>query len=94
MAQRSIEILIGRLITDEAFRDAFIENRVLSLQAFSEEGHELTPVELSAIHATPSTLWRIVADQIDPRLQRATLSDSPRGAARKEQKRDQHGKRR
>ena len=74
MAHRSVEVLIGRLITDEAFRDAFLANRVLTLQAFVEAGHELTPVEVSAIHATPATLWRVVANQIDPRLQRAKLS--------------------
>jgi hypothetical protein len=74
VAQRSIEVLIGRLITDEAFRDAFLTNRVLTLQNFVESGHELTGVEAAAIHATPATLWRIVANQIDPRLQRAKLS--------------------
>jgi len=77
VAQRSIEILIGRLITDEAFRDAFLANRVLALQAFVESGHELTPVEVSAIHATPANLWRSVASQVDPRLQRAKLSEGP-----------------
>ena len=78
MAQRSIEILIGRLITDEAFRDAFLANRPFALQAFVETGHELTSVEVSAIQATPVTLWQIVADQVDPRLQRAKLSGEPR----------------
>jgi hypothetical protein len=74
VAQRSIEVLIGRLITDEEFRDAFLANRVLALQTFVEGGHELTCVEVSAIHATPAKLWRIVANQVDPRLQRARLS--------------------
>jgi hypothetical protein len=78
VAQRSIEILIGRLITDEAFRDAFLANRVLALQVFIETGYELTTVEVSAIHATPAMLWQIVADQVDPRLQRAKLSGEPR----------------
>jgi len=61
VAHRSVEVLIGRLITDEALRDAFLANRVLALQAFVDAGHELTPVEVSAIHATPATLWRVVA---------------------------------
>jgi hypothetical protein len=78
VAQRSIEVLIGRLITDEAFRDAFLDNRGLALRAFIETGHELTSVELSAIQSTPVALWRIVADQIDPRLQRARLSGETR----------------
>jgi len=74
VAQRSIEVLIGRFITDEAFRDAFLANRVVALQAFVDAGHEMTSVEVSAIHATPATLCRVVANQIDPRLQRAKLS--------------------
>jgi hypothetical protein len=78
VAQRSIEILIGRLITDEAFRDAFLANRVLALQAFIDTGHELTSVEFSAIQATPAALWRIIADHVDPRLQRAKLSGEAR----------------
>jgi hypothetical protein len=38
VAQRSIQILIGRLITDEAFRAAFVADRALTLQGFSETG--------------------------------------------------------
>ena len=74
VAQRSIEILIGRLITDEAFRHAFLANRALALQGFFEAGHELTQLEVAAILATPAGLWRVVADQLDPRLQKASLS--------------------
>jgi hypothetical protein len=77
VAQRSIEVLIGRLVTDEAFRDAFLAHRVFALHAFIDTGHELTSVEISAIQATPVTLWQIVANQVDPRLQRAKLSEEP-----------------
>lgn len=73
MAQRSIEILIGRLLTDEAFREAFLKNSSRALQTFCETGHELTPLEISALLATPSELWSEVAEEIDPRLQKANL---------------------
>jgi len=73
MAQRSIEILIGRLITDEAFRVAFLENRALALHGFNEAGYELTPIEIAAVLSTPTDLLRQVADQIDPRLQKSSL---------------------
>ena len=73
VAQRNIEILIGRLLTDEAFRKAFLENAPRALQIFCEEGHELTPLEISALLATPSDLWIEVAGEIDPRLQKANL---------------------
>lgn len=73
MAQHNIEILIGRLLTDEAFRKAFLENAPRALQIFCEAGHELTPLEISAVLATPSGLWSLVAEEIDPRLQKANL---------------------
>jgi len=74
MAQRSIEILIGRLVTDEAFREAFLKNPPSALQIFGEAGHELTPLEISALMAMPSEWWNEVAGEIDPRLQKANLA--------------------
>jgi hypothetical protein len=73
VAQRSIEILIGRLITDEAFRIAFLRNRAETLRGFIESGHELTELEICALDHTRQDLWVLVADQIDPRLQKASL---------------------
>ena len=71
MAQRSIEVLIGRLLTDEALREEFLRNASRALQTFCETGHELTTVEISAFLATPSDIWSKVAKEIDPRLQKA-----------------------
>ena len=73
MAQRSIEILIGRLVTDEAFRSAFRRNATATLAAFIDRGYDLTPLEIVALHATPAHTWEMVAGQIDPRLQKAWL---------------------
>ena len=73
MAQRSIEVLVGRLITDEAFRIAFLENRTDTLRGFIESGHELTDLEIAALNQTEADLWVLVADQIDPRLQKASF---------------------
>jgi hypothetical protein len=74
VTQRSIEILIGRLITDEAFRAAFYENAAATLEAFIESGHELTAIELAALSSTPFEFWAVAAGQIDPRLQKASLT--------------------
>ena len=74
VSQRSIEILIGRLITDEAFRDAFVMNRPAALQGFQDQGYELTRVEVGAILAVSPEWWRDVAAEIDPRLQKANLA--------------------
>ena len=76
MAQRNIEILIGRLITDEAFRNEFCDDAAATLERFMETGHELTPVELAALSATRSDVWSLLAEQIAPRLQKASLTST------------------
>lgn len=73
MAQRSIEVFIGRLITDECFRGAFLEDAAGAIRVFVDTGHELTPVEIAALLATGSDFWERVADQVDPRLQKASF---------------------
>lgn len=76
MAQRSIEILIGRLLTDEAFRAAFRTSAADALIGFTECGYELTALEIAALHATPADVWERAAERIDPRLQKASFSRS------------------
>lgn len=74
VAQRSIEILIGRLITDEAFRSAFRANAIVTLTGFVESGYELTALEIAAVRVTPVEVWEQVAEQIDPRLQKVSYT--------------------
>jgi hypothetical protein len=74
VAQRSIEIVIGRLITDEAFRAEFRRDAVTTLTRFVESGYELTALETAALGSTPSDVWDRVAEQIDPRLQKAAFT--------------------
>lgn len=74
MAQRSIEILIGRLVTDEAFRLAFRRNPMTTLTGFMESGYELTSLEIAALHATAPDLWERIAEHVDPRLQKTSFT--------------------
>jgi hypothetical protein len=74
MSHRSIEVLIGRLITDEAFRRAFLSSPYSVIGSFILTGHELTATEIMALTATPADLWQLVAEQVDCRLQKASLS--------------------
>lgn len=76
MTQRNIEILIGRLVTDEAFRSAFRTDPDATLSGFMEAGYELTPVEVTALRATPADLWEQVAARIDERLQKVSYTDT------------------
>jgi hypothetical protein len=75
LAHRIVEIVIGRLITDEQFRTAFLEDPVGTLSDLSGRGLELTPLEIAAIAATESGVWSRAAERLDPRLQKASLNN-------------------
>jgi hypothetical protein len=76
VAQRSVEVLIGRLMTDEAFRSAFAADADSALTGFVESGHELTALEISALCATPFSVWERAAEDIDARLQKIAFVHS------------------
>jgi hypothetical protein len=73
MAQRSVEIAIGRLVTDDAFRNAFLADPAAALTQFAESGYDLTPLEMAALKSTPTRVWTHAASQIDARLQKVCL---------------------
>lgn len=73
--QRSIEILIGRLATDEEFRGAFRRDPRGTLQLACDWGLCLTDYEVRALLATDRTLWDRIADELDGRLQKASLKN-------------------
>ena len=73
MTQRVIEIVIGRLATDEAFRTAFLDDPHQTLAELLERGLHLSSAEIAALVATDSGLWEHVAGRVDPRLQKADL---------------------
>jgi hypothetical protein len=83
MAQRNIEILIGRLVTDEAFRSAFRANPTVTLTEFIGSGHELTSVETAALGATPADLWEQAAARINSRLQKVSFGEASQSWAHK-----------
>jgi len=78
VAQRIIEMLIGRLITDEEFRREFLRDPEKTLLAQSERGLELSRTEIAALVETDPALWNRTADAIDPRLQKASLKNQNR----------------
>ena len=79
MAQRNVEIVIGRLITDEAFRAAFLDDSTMSLARFTTSGYELTALEIAALRATDAGVWARAAEDVDPRLQKVAFgADSAR----------------
>jgi hypothetical protein len=72
---RSIEILIGKLITDEEFRRSFMRDPHAALARASGHGLEVSTTETLALIATDRGLWERVANQVDARLQKASLSN-------------------
>ena len=77
MTQRCIEMVIGRLLTDEGFRDTFLIDPHRALSELLERGLHLTHAEIAALIATDAALWGRVAEQIDPRLQKVSLTGQP-----------------
>jgi hypothetical protein len=75
VAQRTIEVLIGRLITDEGFRADFLDHPETTLVALCDHGWELSRTEIAALVATDPALWARTADALDPRLQKASFKN-------------------
>ena len=73
MSQRTVERLIGRLVTDEELRLEFTRAPRETLATLAELGWELTGVEVEALLRTNIRVWSNAAAQVDPRLQCSSL---------------------
>lgn len=73
VAQRIVEMLIGRLTTDEQFRTAFLRAPQGTLAELRDRGLELTATEAAALIETDPGVWERTAGSLDPRLQKASL---------------------
>lgn len=73
MGQRSVEVLIGRLVTDEELRREFVAKPRATIRLVQERGLELSVAEVDALLATHIGLWDCLAAALDPRLQKASL---------------------
>jgi hypothetical protein len=65
---RSIEILIGRLITDDAFRRFLLGDLTTTLLLAGEWGLQLSDNEVRGLAATDPRVWDRIAGEIDARL--------------------------
>lgn len=73
MSQRTIERVIGRLLTDEELRHEFTRSPRRTLAELIERGWDLSRFEVDAMLATETDLWSEAAARIDSRLQRCSL---------------------
>lgn len=73
MSQRTVQLLIGQIVTDEDLRRRFIERPIETLTALRDQGVDLTAFEIDALARTDDSMWEGMAGRIDPTLQRCTL---------------------
>lgn len=73
MSQRNVEIVIGRLATDEEARERFLDDPGAAVASWRQEGLELSAIEAEALAALPRKPLEALADALDPRLQKASL---------------------
>ncbi|MBW8873746.1 MAG: Nif11 family protein [Acidobacteria bacterium] len=78
MSQKSVEALLGKLVTDEELRQRFRRDPADVLQSFRQTGWDLSTVEAEAIRSLDPAALERLADALDPRLQKASLHESPR----------------
>ncbi len=73
MSQKTVQLVIARLVTDEDTRDRFLGDPLGTLTKFREQGFDLTSDEVDALIQTDRTLWADAAGRIHPRLQRCSI---------------------
>jgi hypothetical protein len=72
MSQRAVESILGRLITDEEFREEFFR---APMEACRLNDWGVTPAELSALIGLDPELLRGMAGSLDPKIVRAIATD-------------------
>jgi len=73
MTQRGVEIVLGRLVTDEEVRRRFVEAPLRLLRELAALGIELSAVEMAALASIDAAAIGRFAQALDPRLQKAML---------------------
>src|SRR2546428_5847827 len=73
MTQQSVEILIGKLLTDEELREAFQQNPQGVLVWLLRQGLQLSRLEMEALRSIKPSDLSGLAETIDRRLQKASL---------------------
>jgi hypothetical protein len=77
MSQKSVEIVIGRLATDEALRVRFLRDPRLTLRGLRESGLELNGGEIEALLEMPPVFLKALAIWVHPRLQKIAFEGEP-----------------
>jgi hypothetical protein len=73
VSQANVERVIGKLMTDEAFRHRFLDDPESVLRELTGAGMALTPCELSGLASLDADWLARAAEAVDPRLQKSDL---------------------
>ncbi len=73
MSQRTVQLVIGRLLTDEELRNRFVERPLETLTQLKDLGFDLAIDEIDALVGSEPKVWPSMARRIHPRLQRSSL---------------------
>ena len=82
MAQRTVQFIIGQILTDEEFRGRFLVRPAETLASLRDRGYDLTNVEIDALTRTDPRLWTSGAEWVDSRLQRCDLGSATSATAK------------
>jgi hypothetical protein len=84
VTQQAVERALGKLLTDENFRERFFENPEA---ASWEAGLALSPIELEALWRVPRAALVSLHDELDKRISRPSLDPDRSEAGKVEQAR-------
>jgi hypothetical protein len=71
MSQKTVQFVIGRLLTEEDLRSRFVERARETLDELLAQGYEMTEDEVDAIVRSDPAMWRSASRRIHPRLHRS-----------------------
>jgi DNA-binding CsgD family transcriptional regulator len=83
MSQWGVQLVIGKLVADDAFRQRFENHARDTLTRLCEEGVDLSDAELVAFLETDVRVWAALADRIDRRLRTERSVRSSRSSTQK-----------
>lgn len=78
MSQKSVEVLLGKLATDEEMRHRFRRDPQEVLETLRGAGWEVSAVEADALRSLDMAPFERLARSLDPRLQKASLHETPK----------------
>jgi DNA-binding CsgD family transcriptional regulator len=82
VSQRGVQLVIGKLLTDAAFRHRFDVHGGECLAGMRDRGVDLSAIEVAALVETDSQVWSRMATWMDRRLQRGRSVTSERATRR------------